>query len=347
MSENKKSQYINISFLTVIKIIVALVLFFVLYIVRDILAILFISLVLSSALDPWVDWLQEKKIPRSISVISIYLAMVGVISFVIYLIIPPITTQFIEFSNNYPQFTEKVVIGFNSFKEYSLSENPFQSYFNSQENIPGFTRAAENIMSSVFTLFGGIFTFFLVLVITFYMVVEEDAIKKVIWTIAPAKSQIYIMNLVTRMQKKIGLWLRGQIILSFIIFLLTYTGLSILGVNYALILAIIAGLTEFIPYLGPMIAAIPAMFLAFTQGGPVFMGIVGALYYIIQLVENNIVVPKLMQKVVGLNPIITIAVLMIGFKLGGIVGMIMSIPVTTALNVFLKDIFEKKALRSD
>lgn len=346
MESEKKSQYINISFLTLFKILIALVLFFIFYVIRDILVILFVSLIFASALDPWVDWMQARKIPRGVGIIFIYLALFGVMTFSVFLIIPPITTQVSELVTSYPQITEKISSGVDIFKKYSTGENNIQNLLNSKDTYPGFSKAIENILAGAVGIFGGVFTFFLVLVITFYMVVEEDAIKKIIWSIAPVKNQIYVMKLVTRMQRKIGLWLRGQIILSLIIFALTYIGLSILGVQYALILAIIAGLTESIPYMGPMIAAIPAMFLAFTQGGLVFMAFIGILYYVIQLTENHIIVPKLMQKVVGLNPIVTIAVLMIGFQLAGIVGMILSIPVTTALNVFVKDVFDKKALKN-
>lgn len=347
MSESKKPQYINISFLTIIKILIALVLFFVLYIIRDILVILFISLIFASALDPWVDWMKSKKIPRPIGIISIYLILFGVLSTSVILIIPPITSQVSELTSNYPQIAEKISSGFNFLKQVSFNENSLQAFLNTKDSYSGYANAFENILSGAVGIFGGVFTFFLVLVVTFYMVVEEDSVKKIIWSIAPAKNQVYVMQLISRMQRKIGLWLRGQIILSFIIFVLTFIGLSILGVKYALILAMIAGLTEFIPYMGPMIAAIPAMFLAFTQGGAVFMAFVAVLYYVIQLTENNIIVPKLMQKVVGLNPIVTLAVLMIGLKLAGVVGMILSIPVTTAINVFLKDIFDKKNLANE
>ncbi|MBW2164188.1 MAG: AI-2E family transporter, partial [Deltaproteobacteria bacterium] len=199
--------------------------------------------------------------------------------------------------------------------------------------------------STVTGIFGGIFTFFLVLVITFYMAVEENAIKKIVWSIAPKNHQVYVMQLVNRMQKKVGLWLRGQLILSVIIFALTFTALSIVHLftgqmEYALVLALLAGLTEFVPYLGPLIAAIPAVFLALTVS-PVLAIVVALVYYVIQLMENNIIVPKLMQKVIGLNPVVRIAVLLIGFKVAGVVGAILSIPVATAVSVFIRDIFER------
>ena len=346
MESEKKVQYFNISFLTITKILIALALFFVLYVVRDILAVLFISLILASALDPWVDWMQDRKIPRAVGIITIYLLLLGILGSTILLVIPPITTQITELTTNYPQISEKLSSGFTLLKQYSISDNPLTNLLESKGDLPGFAKVAENVISGAIDVFGGIFTFFLVLVVTFYMVVEEDSVKKIIWSIAPAKNQVYIMKLISRMQKKIGLWLRGQIILSLIIFILTYIGLTILGVKYALVLAIIAGMTEFIPYLGPMIAAIPAMFLSFTQGGAIFMAFVGILYYVIQLVENNIIVPKLMQKVVGLNPIVTLAVLMVGFKLAGIIGMVLAIPVATAINVFVKDMIDRKAFKN-
>lgn len=342
MNENKNPIYINITAMGVVKIILIFIVFYLLYLVRDILAVLFISLILAAAVDPWVDWMHRKKIPRGAAIIMIYLVMFSAVGGVIALIIPPITVQVNELVSNFPQILEKIISGVNFLKEYSISHgimDNFKEYLGSvSQNVQG---AAGGIFSTVSGIIGSVFSFFLVLVITFYMVVEENAIKKIIWSIAPEDSQVYLMQLINRMQKKVGLWLRGQLILSLIIFALTYIGLTILGVKYALVLALIAGMTEFVPYLGPILASIPAIFLAFTQE-PTLAIFVAVLYYIIQLTENNIIVPKLMQKVIGLNPIISIAVLLIGFKLAGVAGAILSIPVATAVSVFIKDIFDHR-----
>ena len=343
MENNKRPIYINITALVVVKIILVLLLFYFLFLIRDILAILFISLILASAVDPWVDWMQKRKIPRAVSILFIYLVMFAVLSSVVYLIIPPIVEQIYELTDNFPQIVEKVISGFSVLKDYSvehgLLENIKENFGTISSNLQG---AASGVFSTVSGIFGSIFAFFLVLVMTFYMVVEENAMKKIVWSVVPEKHQVHTMRLVNQMQRKIGLWLRGQLILSLIIFTLTYIGLLILGVKYALVLALIAGLTEFVPYLGPTLAAIPAIFLSFTQAGLMLAIFVTVLYYIIQLVENNIIVPKLMQKVVGLNPIICIAVILIGFKIGGIPGAILSIPVATAISVFIKDMFGSK-----
>ncbi len=340
--ENKKPVYFNIASITVIKIILIFVLFYFLFVIREILAILFISLVLASAIDPWVDWFQAKKMPRAVGVIIIYLLLFSMFATAIYLLIPPIVAQTNQLIDSFPNIFEKILSGFSSLKEYSLKhgilDNLREQFGSVSSNLQ---KAAGSVFSTIAGLFGGIVTFFLVLVITFYMAVEENALKKIVWSLAPPKYQVYIMGLVNRMQKKIGLWLRGQLLLSLIIFSLTYIGLLIMGVDYALVLAFVAGLTEFVPYLGPMLAAIPAIFLSFTQS-PTLAVFVAVLYYIIQLTENNLIVPKLMQKVVGLNPIVSIAVLLIGLKVGGIAGAILSIPVATAVSVYVKDVFDNK-----
>ncbi len=339
--ENKKQVHINITTIGVVKIILVIILFYLLFLIREILAILFVSLIFASAVDPLVDWMQKRKIPRGLGIVLIYFLSFGIVGTIVSLIIPIIIEQSNDLINSFPNIIEKIISGISALKDYSskfgILDNVKENFGAISSNLQG---ATIGIFSTISGIFGSIFSFFLILVMTFYMVVEENAIKKIIWSVAPKKNQVYIMELINRMQKKIGLWLRGQLILSLIIFLVTYIGLLILGVKYALILALIAGLTEFIPYLGPIIASVPAIFLAFTQE-PMLAIFVAILYYIIQLIENNLIVPKLMQKVVGLNPIISIAVLMIGFKLGGVIGAILSIPVATALNVFIKDYFQK------
>ena len=333
---------INITTATIIKVILVFMLLYFLVLIKDILAALFVALILASAVDPLVDWMQKRKIPRGVGILGIYLVVFSVLSSVIYLIIPPIAQEIGDLASNFPKILDKLIAGFSAFKEYTIQHGILDNVKDGLGTISSnMQSAAAGVFSTVTGIFGGIFSFFLVLVLTFYMVVEENAIKKLIFSIAPSHHQPYIMQLINRMQKKIGMWLRGQLILSLIIFVLTYVGLSILGVKYALVLALIAGLTEFIPYLGPILAAIPAVFLAFTQA-PMLALFTAVLYYVVQLVENNILVPKVMQKAVGLNPIVSIAVLLIGFKVAGVVGAILSIPVATAVSVFLKDVFDRK-----
>ncbi len=343
MPARKNLISINITTLTILKIVLILLGVYFLYLIWDILVIIFVSLLIASAVRPWVDWMHQRRIPRFIGMVLIYLVLFTVIIGLLGLIIPPITSQVNELSKNLPQILEKVVSSVAILEEYAIEHsffNQFKSGFGSWDS-GNWSGAVGGIFSAVSSIFGSIVSLFLILVITFYMGVEENATRKMVWSLVPAQYQAYTISLLNQMQRKVGLWLRGQLILSLIIFVLTYLGLLILGVKYALILALIAGITEFIPYLGPIIAAIPAVFLAFTQS-PLLALFVAILYYVIQLAENNVIVPKLMQKVIGLNPIVSIIVLLIGFRVAGVIGAILALPAATAAGVLLKELFNRK-----
>jgi len=193
---------------------------------------------------------------------------------------------------------------------------------------------AGTIFSKIFNVLSGLVALLIVCVVTFYMVVEEGVIKKAIHSMAPQKYHESIDDLTAKIQKKIGLWLRGQFILCFIIFVLCFIGLTVLGVKYALILALFAGLTEFVPILGPILGSIPAIFVAFNQT-PILALFVFLLYFLVQRMENDFLVPTVMQKAVGVNPLVSIIALLIGGKLGGIVGVLLAIPVVTVIGVVL------------
>lgn len=348
MAKIQDQQFnITISTGTIFKLIGIFILFYLLYLIRDIALILFVSLILSSAFDPWVDWMQRRKIPRGIGILLIYLVLITVVSTTVYLIIPPILKEVSALADNFPRYLERITQSYSSLRDYSESHGILNQVRNAFGTISSnLQTAAGNVFSGVYSFFGGIFSLALIAVMTFYMTVEEEALKKLVWAFAPGKKRYYVISLINRMQKKINLWLRGQIVLSFAIFTLTYIGLLILPMEYELVLALIAGITEMIPYLGPMIGAIPAIFLAFAKSPALALAVAG-LYYAIQLVENNFLVPKIMQKAVGLNPIVSIAVLLIGFNLGGVIGAVLSIPVATAVSVFIGDIIEGRSMDAE
>jgi len=342
METNKQLINVNIITWAIVKIIIILLLLYFLFLVHEILAILFISLVLSCVIDPWVDWMQKKKISRGIGVLIIYLILFLFISLIIYLIIPPIIEQVSELINNFPRYSEKIISISSVLKNYSIQHGILDQAKNSLDAVnSGLQTMVGGIFSTISNIFNGFFAFFLILVLTFYIEAEENFVKKVVWLFAPKKKQAYIINVINRIQKKIGLWLRGQIILCLVIFILSYIGLSALNVKYALILALVAGATEFVPYLGPILGAIPAVFLAFTQA-PLLALFVAIFYFVIQQCENHILVPKVMEKAVGIHPVVSIIALIIGFKVAGVVGAILSIPVAVALGVLIKDILDNK-----
>jgi predicted PurR-regulated permease PerM len=336
-----KRQLIDVSIFTIIKFFLVVVALFFLYLIKEVLALIFVALIFAAAVDPWVDRLEKYKFPRGVSILLIYLVLFSLLFLVVYLLIPPIITQVGQLAENFPLYYERVASLLDVLREYSAEhgvlENIQRSLTNLRDNLFG---AASSIFNVVVNIFGGIFSFFVILVITFYLTVEESALKRTL-IFLPRKYQDFSLHLVNKVQEKIGQWLKGQLVLCLIIGLMTYVGLLILGVNYALVLALVAGIGELIPYIGPIISAVPAVFLAFTQS-PVKALLVVILFVVIQQVENHILAPKVMQKAVGLNPIISIVALLIGAKIGGIVGIILAIPVATAISVVVSEFWSAK-----
>ena len=343
-SKEPKVISVNISTATFIKIVVLVLLLLFLFLIKEVLVILFAAIIFAAALEPSVSWLHKRKIPRTISILLIYLVVIALLVLTVRLLIPPVVEQVQGLYTDFPVYSEKIATWFSEFRDYSAESGFLDNVGESLQGVENvLVQTASNLFSGIMNFFGGVISVLLVAVITFYILVKENAMKRLVWSIAPSQYQPYILQLLSRMQKKIGAWLRGQLILCLIIGLMAFVGLWIAGVPYALILALIAGLGEFVPFIGTIVTSVPAILIAFTQS-PYLALFVVVWYVIIQQVEGSVIVPKLMQKAVGLHPIVSITVLLIGFKLGGVVGALLAIPVATAVGVFLGDIFgERKA----
>lgn len=333
----KEITTVNISSRSFVKVLIIIAAISFLYIVRDILAILFIALLFASALSPWIAVMERARIPRRMGILLIYISITAIISLVFILMVPPIVAQYNQFVAAFPQYSESVIQFVRGITLVDINIIEYvKRFFQGIES--GFLQVAGTVFTKIFDVITGIFALVLVFVVTFYMVAEEGAMKRAIRAVTPPKYHESIDELIARIQHKIGLWLRGQLILSIIIFLASFIGLSILQVEYALILAIFAGLTEFVPILGPIIGGIPAVFVAFNQA-PMLALFVLLLYFLIQRLENDFLVPTIMKKTVGVNPLVSIIALLVGGKLAGIVGVLLAIPVVTIIAVILEYFF--------
>lgn len=294
-----------------------------------------ISIIISSAIDPLADYLRKKHIPRGLSVLVVYVLVFGLLTLIVSLLIPPITQQFSQIaqSDYYGSISHRL----GSFRAALDNFGVGQQI---EENIKGF---AGTISGALFETTRGVVTGFLsvitVLVISFYLTVEENGMKNFIKNLTPYKHQAYAIRLTNKIQKKIGWWVLGQAILSLIIFGLTFLGLTLLKVKFALVLALIAGVLEIIPYIGPFVSLIPAVFFAFLQNPPLALAVL-VLYVLIQQLENHIIVPVVMSKSVGLNPVLVILGILIGGSLGGILGAVLAVPILAGASVFVTDIME-------
>jgi len=204
------------------------------------------------------------------------------------------------------------------------------------------SQAGTSIFNALTSIFGGIISFFVVLLITFYLTVEEEGMKKIVQGLFPEQRRPQVLEVIVKIQHRMGYWLRGQLLLSLIVFVMVYVGLSIIGIKYALLLALLAGLFEIIPFLGPWISAVPGIFFAFSQGGISKALFAGLIYLVVQQIENNFIVPKVMGRTTGLNPLVVIIAILVGTRLGGAVGALLAVPVTLAIAVYIQAFKERK-----
>jgi predicted PurR-regulated permease PerM len=337
----KPEQNINISTRTFFKAVLFILGLWFLWYVRDIVAMLVAAVMLASLIDPFADWFAKRRIPRGLAVLIVYTVLVAITSIIVILLIPVVIEQSAQLLSNLSISYLDLTESFGQFRAFSeshgLGEN-LQSTLASFQN--GINTSIRSVFSTVKGFFGSITSLLIVLVLAFYMVSEENSLRKYFKSFAPIEYQPYIAQLLTKMQKKIGAWLRGQIILGFIVGIAVYIGLKLLGVEYALLLALIAGIFEIVPYVGPILALIPAAIIGFADS--VFIGIaIVILYLVIQQIENNLLVPKVMQKVTGLNPIISIIALLVGIKVAGLIGAILAIPLATMIGVATEDFFKE------
>ncbi|MCR4278402.1 MAG: AI-2E family transporter [bacterium] len=324
--------------LTVLGVIASL---WLLWSVRDVIALLVVALFLSALMHPAVRWGAKRKIPKSVMVILIYLFLFGLLATAFALILPTLTNQISQLSQtigNSLTFVSSAVDSVREFtQQYGLAQNFSSSISSLQDNIG---RAASGLFVTLTDVFGGLVGLVLVIVMAYYMVVQEEEAVRAFHNLVPKRYQNFIVTLLTHVEEKIGKWLSGQLVLSLIIATLYFIGLISLGLDGALALALFAGFMEFIPYLGPFLAGIPIILVALTIS-PLTALLTLALVVVIQQVENQIIVPKVMQKVVGLNPLVSIVALLIGAKLFGVVGALLAIPTATALSVVLSEFYAR------
>lgn len=315
----------------ILKVIFAVLVLAFLWLIRDIIILLVLSIILASAIEPLVDYLKLKRIPRPVSVLAVYLVVIGLVVLVVSLIIPPVAVEFANLQNNLPQLSQVLEV------KLPLMKLLFGNFDLGNIIRQSFSLVGDgSLFSRTLVVFNGVFSVITMLVISFYLVAEQRGMKNFISALVPMKHQDMTVNLIAKIQTKMGLWVLGQLILSMFIFAFTFIGLTILGVKYALFLALLAGLLEIIPYLGPIISAIPAIFFALVQSPTLVIGVI-ILYILVQKTEGYILVPKIMERTIGTSPLVVLVALLVGFKLAGVLGLLVAVPLVGGIMVVVQE----------
>lgn len=347
--EPELSNSISITGGTIAKAIIIGFLFYLLFWVRDILLVVLMAIVVASAVDPAIKWFAKFKFKRIVGAILVYLAIILMLSGIIIFFIPNVLQEASSYLNKLPSDFNLGDL-WSPIKESSLGTfapnlpvkevvDQIQTYVNGAGTGDGFFKIASAI-------FGGFFSFILIIVLSFYLSVQEDGVGNFLRTIVPLKNRSYVVDLWKRSQAKIGLWLQGQILLALMVGIMSYLGLAVLGIPHALLLAVLAGMFEIIPVFGPILSSIPAILIGSVEGGINGGLLVLGLYVLIQQFENHLLYPLVVRKVVGISPVLVILSLVVGWNLAGFLGFLLAIPVSAVVMEFYNDL-EKRRKRTD
>lgn len=325
---------------SVFTVVFGIILLWFLFYLRDVIVLFFLAFILATAIEPLVNFLDKKKIPRIVTILGIYVFLILFLYFLIRLVIPPISEQVNHFISDRHVITERINVYLDKAPE-SVRSAIYDFSNHIPEKISKYT-SSSSVIDNVLGVFSGLFGFVTVLVITLYLLIENNSMENLIQDFWPIKSREKAVKVFKEIVTKISYWARGQLVLSGSIGVLTYIGLSVLGVDYALTLALVAAVTELLPVVGPFIGAVPAVLIAFAVSPSLALW-VALLYVGIQQFENHVLVPQVMKKAVGLTPVAVIFSLLVGAKLLGIIGVIISVPIASAVGVLINSIKKDRA----
>lgn len=309
--------------------------------IRDIILSLFLSYIIMAAILPFVQNLRKRGFPNLLAVLIPYVGIFVFLFALVLSLVPFILLQIQRLAFSFPQYLQQTadLVGFH------INSAQMQQYLTTQ--VDTLSKSTLDFSTKVF---GGIFSLITIFIVSFYLLLYHDRFNKFVASLFQPHWQAYILTTLNRVNDKLGAWLRGQLVLSFFIGFMTYIALTILGFffgfPYAIPLAILAGLLEVVPTLGPTLSAIPAVIVALTISPTLALTVV-AIYILIQTLEGHLVVPKVMQKSVGLNPVVVILSILIGANLMGIAGALLAIPFVSCVIVLINSIEERSNTKAE
>ncbi len=332
---------LHISNGTIFRVLLALGLCALFFLLRDVLLIILAAVVIASSVEPAAALAERRKVPRLVAVIALYLLIAAALIALFYFVLPPLLSDSVAALNNLSSLDLSALFHLSPAAQGAGSVSGFPGQVSYQQVIGSITGALSSLSNGfLFTassVFGGALSFSLILVLSFYFSVQKDGIADFLRVIAPQRHERYVISLWKRSQQKIGLWMQGQIMLGIAVGAFDFLGLTLLGVPHAFVLALLAAAFEIIPVFGPILSALPGIAVAFAAGGIKLAVFAAILYIIVQQLESNFVYPLVVNKVVGLSPILVIIALLSGAKLGGVLGVILAVPILAAFMEYYAD----------
>ena len=344
----KENLNITISSGTIIKILAWITVFAGLFYVSDFVIAFLVAVVLASAVEMPVRVMYKWGVPRVISVIVLFLALIAFVGIVALIFIPPMADDVARFIKTLPQILDSVrIFGKDmGFKDLSVAISELSRDISKGQILTILKNAifgSSGFFATTSVVIQSMVNFILTFVLAFYLALEYRGVQKFLRLVVPKQHEEYVEDLWMRAQKKIGLWMQGQLLLSLLVSLMVYVPSLLLGIPYASLLAVLAFVGELIPMVGLTLAMVPALFLAWTHGGVHLLWVTGLIYFAISQIESHILYPRVMSKMVGVPSIVVIVAIVIGAKIAGIWGVLLSVPIASIFMELAHDLEKKKS----
>lgn len=332
---------IDISAATLLRVLAIAGLVVLFFAIWQILAGVFLAIVISAALEPTLRWLERHRVHRYVSVPIIYLVAMAMLVGIFYAVVPTLFAEVRTLSQELPQ---RIDVFFQELDSSTLGN--FSVFVPSiEQTLIGLQGQLGAIGGDVLTfassIFGGLMSLFFVVIISFYLALERDAVERFLTSFTPTDHRDYVADLWRRIQRRIGRWLQAQFVMAVFIGVSTFILLTVVGSPFALTLGILAGFLEIIPMIGPIIAG-ALMFGVVSLDSVVLALIVVAIYLVIQQIQQNFIIPPIMSRVVGLNPLIILISVLVAAEIAGMWGIVLAIPFVAILREIIRDVQQEE-----
>jgi predicted PurR-regulated permease PerM len=334
---NNQEKVLDISWGTILKLAVAGLVVYILFLTKDILLWVLFGLIISILFDPAIDFMQKRRVPRVLGTIAIYSFVFGIIAFTIWGVAPFFINEIHRFSQLFPQYFEVLSPSLRGLGIAAFTDA--QAFFDALSG--GVEKIAGNIFTALFAVFGGIFSTIFVLSIAIFLSIEEKSIEKTIGALFPKKYEAFALDLWARSQRKVAGWFASRLITSIFVGVATYFTLLLFHVQYPFSLGLLATVLNFIPIIGPLVTGLLIAVVVALDSTLKALFILLA-FTLIQQIEGNILTPLLTKKILGIPPVLVLIALAVGAKLWGIMGAILAIPLAGILFEFLRDFLRKR-----
>jgi predicted PurR-regulated permease PerM len=321
------SNKVEISQKTIVFTVLFLISLWLVWYIHGIILLFFVCVLLMETINPVITRMERLKIPRLLSVSVIYLIVLAILFFAFAGIIPVLVEQTTGLIKTLPSIIQHT-------KFFGLSAIDLSSQFKILEPLPGdITNLAVSVLSNIIYAI-------VIIMITFYLLLERKHFNRHFKNYFGEKVGSKITKVIDQLEVRFGSWINAQLIVMLIIGILSYVIYLILGLKYAVSLAIIAGLLEIIPNVGAIIAIAFAAIIGLNTSFSMALLVV-AFCTTLHLIVNNIIVPKILKETCNINPVVTILLLVVGAKLGGVVGVILAVPIYMTIEVIYKVLSNK------